>query len=227
MDPRIVAAFFVLALAGSALAAGSISLSPASIAGVVGGTAQISVAATSVTNLYGYQFDVQYDSSVLELNTVQYSNVLGTSSSPQQKFCTPQANWETSTGHVGNLACTRIIAGEINPANGNLATITFNVIGEGSGTITVSDVLVSNSQAQSVSVAITNPSSSFSSCQAQDVVCTSSAQCNDGNLATTDLCLNAGTCNASCSNVSNIDVCAQGEILEQCTCGDGAYSQGY
>lgn len=40
--------------------------------------------------------------------------------------------------------------------------------------------------------------------------CTTDAQCNDKNPATTDRCINPGTCNAACSNTKILEICGDG-----------------
>ena len=220
-----VIVFFVLLFASSVFGAGNINAVVSSQQLTVGQTVDVNVVAANVNNLYGYQFDLNFKSSILSYNSITFTKLLGNLSSPSEQFCTDSSDWTFAPGHVGKVACTRTIAGEINPANGALATVKLNVIGQGVSDLNLYNGLVSNSNAQNVSVTVTLPSANVSSC-GSPIACFNDAGCNDSNSLTTDICVNAGTCSAQCSNVV-LDSCPSGPVSEPCLCGTQPVSSGF
>ena len=218
----LLAFFFGL---GYVFGAGNISIYPALEDKIVGQNLDLNIVAGNVNNFYGYQFDFQYDPSKLGFNSIEFNrDVLGSTVAPQQQFCTSSGDWNIGLGFVKNVACTRTVAGEINPASGALATLKFNVIGQGSSSVNLTKVLVSDSSPSAVSVSVPFPTALVRGCSR--IECSSSAECNDFNALTTDICLNASTCISSCSNVA-IEQCSEGQITSQCVCGGSVYSSGF
>lgn len=225
LDSKIAIALVTsIFLANSVFAAGTFSIDSANTTGVVGGTIDVPITVEGLTNFYGFQLDLDFDSSLLSFNSITYSNILGLENSPVQRFCIDETDLELSAGHVGNITCVRTISGEIDPADGTIATVTLNIDNTGSGNFNLNNVLVSNGSGNQVSISVDDPAGTFSTCGS--TACTTNLDCDDSDPSTTDVCNNPGTCSASCSNIPVLAVCEEGIITAQCDCG-GAFDTGY
>ena len=161
--------FILLFFLGLVYGTGNIVISPADNSVPAGGTVEINVMAENVSNLYGFQFGLDYDGDILSFNNITFSDLLGT-----ERFCIDPADLEVSPGHVGNITCIRTAAGEINPANGLLATITLNVNSEGDSILIFDSVKVSNINSGNVGVTVNSPAGTFTSCPSTGCVTTNS-----------------------------------------------------
>ena len=114
----------------------------------VGNDYNVDIVASGISNLYAYQFDINYNPAVLQFQRIAFSSLLGNAN---QYFCTDSSNWTVSSGNVANVACTRIVAGGIT-GNGTLANAVFRVVGQGTSNNVLSNVIVSNPSAQEITV---------------------------------------------------------------------------
>jgi len=186
-----------------------------------GGTVDIQVHGGGIPNLYGYQFDLEFNDVTHAFDSITYSEVvMGTLSGPQEQFCIDQGNLTQETGAVRNIACTRVIAGTVSPADPDTLLATVTLTGTTAEGINLTNVIVSDDSANEVTVTVIG-------CAPENIICQIDADCDDSNPDTTDTCLNEGTCIASCSNVAGIPDCGEGEITEQCDCGGSIASVGY
>ena len=213
----------LLLFSTNVIADGSIDISPENTSGLLGEPIEINITANNVNNLFGYQFELVFDSSILEFEEIVFSELLGNSN---EFFCTSSDNWIVESDVLKNVACTRIVASEINPATGVLATVIFNVLTTGNSDLTLQNVIVSDYSLNEISVDLTTPSGTVAICE-ETPICTVSADCDDLDSSTTDLCLNGGTCIASCSNTTSIEQCIEGIISSQCICNEQVYSNGF
>ncbi|MCR4335755.1 MAG: hypothetical protein NUV57_04435, partial [archaeon] len=188
-----------------------------------GGVTTVELRAAGFTNMYGYQVDVVHVTGMTFTGITYSEAVLGKFSGPQQQFCIPRANLNVESTAVRNIACTRTVSGEINTSNLSdnlLATLTFS----GAGTISLANVLVSDAYSSQISATPLT-------CSIEQFVCITDSDCHEvpvDNPITTDQCLNAGSCNSSCSNTTGIDDCLpDAEIHFQCVCGLEISSSGY
>ena len=213
----------LLLFSTNVIADGSIDISPENNSGLIGEFIEINITANNVNNLFGYQFELGFDSSIIEFDEVVFSDLLGNSN---EFFCTSSDNWIVESEVLKNVACTRIVSSEIDPANGVLATVIFNALTTGSSDLTLQNVIVSDYSSNEISVNLITPSGTINICESSPI-CAVSADCDDSNPSTTDLCLNGGTCIASCSNIDSIDSCIEGIISSQCICNEQVYSTGF
>ncbi|MBI5872369.1 fibronectin type III domain-containing protein [archaeon] len=163
---------------------------PASIVASKGLDFDVNIASEGISNLYGFQFDLQFDSSVISFNNAKFSNVLGL---PSQVFCTDSSIWQVSAGLVSNLACVRTIAGGIT-ANGVLATLTFHADKNSYSALKLVNAQLSNNSGQSIS--FTDSNGLVSTC-GHAIACFVVNDCSVGQS-----CLYPGTCSASCLDIN-------------------------
>jgi hypothetical protein len=141
MDGRILSAlciiFIVVALifyAGIVNATATLSITPPTQTITSGLQVAVKVSIASVANLYGYQYDITYDSNVLTYAGIAEASFLKNDGA--NTYCvTPDT---ATAGRIKNIACTR--QGTTNSVSGagNLTAITFNIkSGVTSGTTTI------------------------------------------------------------------------------------------
>ncbi|MDO8646873.1 MAG: LamG-like jellyroll fold domain-containing protein [Candidatus Diapherotrites archaeon] len=175
----------LLALAGFSQAQ-RIYIQPSSIVASPNSDFTVSIAAEGISNLYGFQFDVQYDGSVISFKNAGFSNALGTAG---QVFCTDSSIWQINTGLASKFACVRMASGGVS-VNGVLATLTLHADNAGFSQINLSNVALSDSSNQPITFAITN--ASVSTC-GYAIACFGNSDCSVGSE-----CDLPGTCDASC-----------------------------
>ena len=103
---------------------------PGAIDVAVGGTVTLDIDVSSITNLYGYQFDIEYDPNVLEFVSLTDGFFLSTS-----PFCVDSS---ISPGLIKNVACTRLGTTGVS-GSGLLKKVSFKVLAEGASNIKLSN----------------------------------------------------------------------------------------
>ena len=102
-------------------------------------------------DVFGFQFDVEYDSDVLEFKEIEEGRFLD-NNDQDSTFCVPH---KSSDGLVENIACTRLGRGSVE-GSGTLQTLTFEAIGAGTSEIKLSNVKIANSKAEKLDSSVSN-----------------------------------------------------------------------
>jgi hypothetical protein len=123
----------------------TISVSPSTESVSNGDTFTLEVKASDAYDLFGFQFNVEYDSNILEFQSAGEGTFL--KKDGRSTFCVDY-NTETA-GLVKNIACTRLGRGSVS-GEGVLETLTFKAIGTGTSGITLSNVKLANSKAERI-----------------------------------------------------------------------------
>lgn len=124
----------------------TISVSPSTKSASNGETFTLEVKAADAYDFFGFQFNVEYDSSILEFQSASQGTFLS-KNGQDSTFC---VDYKTETaGLVQNIACTRLGRGSVS-GEGVLETLTFKAIGTGTSGITLSNVKLANSKAEKI-----------------------------------------------------------------------------
>jgi hypothetical protein len=134
----------------------TITVVPASASIVKGTPVVVAITVSNYQNFYAYQFDINYNRSILNFKGVTFSDALGEIATGQA-FCIPTSNLLTTSGNVRNIACTRTIPGGLN-GSAAIANLAFDTIGTGTSNIVVSNSLLVSADMQSISHSIVNSS---------------------------------------------------------------------
>lgn len=114
----------------------------------VGDTVSLAIDAKRFKELVGFDFSVGFDSKVLKFKSLSYGDFL---SGVQGKICVPHKNLG---GLIDNIACIRLPdePGVVSGASGsgNLATLTFDVVGRGDVSLQLSDVKLLNPDRENI-----------------------------------------------------------------------------
>jgi general secretion pathway protein D len=139
-----------LVLFCNAASAATISIEPTSSTMSAGGTVNVSVQVTDVTDLYAYQFDLFFNPAVLSTTTVSEGGFL---SSGGSTFFVP--------GTIDNVAGTvTLTAGALEgpvpgvSGSGVLATVLFTGVGLGASPVTLSNVVLLDSTGTDIATSI-------------------------------------------------------------------------
>ncbi|MFH1237790.1 MAG: cohesin domain-containing protein [Candidatus Aenigmatarchaeota archaeon] len=153
MKNKILLAFFCLSLTSLFTSAGSsalVKIVPASYNYSIFSASQftINVNISGASNVYGFQFDMHYNSTVLEFVRIQESTFLNNSKQDRTFCLTP----DTSVpGVINDFACSRIGSGSVS-GSGVLANVTFRlkplVAFPGNGYINLSELKISDMNSQ-------------------------------------------------------------------------------
>jgi hypothetical protein len=95
-------------------------------------------------DLYGFQFDISYDPTILEFYSGQEGGFFN-DNGQLQNFC---MNFPTASGFLDNIACSRL--GLISGANGDgdLFSLTFRALASGTSQVAISNEKLSNQDAK-------------------------------------------------------------------------------
>ncbi len=115
----------------------AVSVSPSSKTVVNGETFTLDVVIAEVSDLYGFQFNVEYNSTILQFQALGHGNFLSRNGQ-DNVFCVDYNN--QTAGLVKNIACTRMGKSSVS-GSGVLGTVTFKAIKSGT-----SDIKISNAQ---------------------------------------------------------------------------------
>ena len=195
-----------------------ISASPSSQSVNVGDKLIVAVYGTDYNNLYGYQFDFNYNQGVLKFSGINYGSALGSIEGMEQ-LCAGQNELQIVPNRIGYISCTRTLADGVSGSS-KLAELSFDAIAAGASGLAISNILLLTpgqevipalSQNSSVTVASTEPSCTLSPASATV----------EGNstLAFAASCSNTG---ASCPPISWSQNLANGSSISQ----SGLFSAG-
>lgn len=154
MWSRVALPAFMLVLmlsAGSVLAT-EVYIDPSSMDITTNDEFSISVSVSDVQDLYGFQFDIGFDSSILDFVGIEQGPMLS-SDGEQTYWSSP----DTSTpGLLDNAISTRL--GMISGIDGDgvLARVTFRPLRSGTAHIDLSDVVLGDGQAARISTGTNN-----------------------------------------------------------------------
>lgn len=120
-------------------------VSPATQTVDVGDNVTVNVLVYNATDLYGFQFNLNYDSSILEFKDTAEGTFLNENGAADTLYLPPS---NPSPGLIKNVVCVR--KGQIGGVDGDgtMVTITFTALSTGTSPITMSGVQLSNSQVQ-------------------------------------------------------------------------------
>lgn len=111
----------------------SLYFNPQSIDVAVGDTVNFDINVGSMSNLYGYQFDINYNPAVLEFISLTDGGFLSTS-----PFC---VEYNATSGLIRNVACTRMGTSGVS-GSGTLKRVSFRALASGRNSIWLSNVKV-------------------------------------------------------------------------------------
>jgi hypothetical protein len=124
----------------------SLYINPEAIDVGEGDTVTLDISVSSITNLYSYQFDIEYDPSMLSFISLENGAFLG-----DNFFCVPTA---ATLGVLDNIACTKL--GDVGGVSGSglLKKITFKATEPGISKITISDAKLINPRQETISLQV-------------------------------------------------------------------------
>jgi hypothetical protein len=129
----------------------SVSINPASAEANQGDTITLEVMVSDVTDLFGFQFDINYNNEVLEFQKAQQGTFLNNNGA-ENTFC---VDYKTSPGLVKNIVCTRF--GSLGlEGSGLLETLTFKAIATGESDITLANVKLADPKASLIALTTLN-----------------------------------------------------------------------
>src|SRR3989344_2617646 len=129
---------------------------PSSTSIVKGNTLSVVINASNYQNLYAYQFDLNYNPSVLRFKSLAFYDALGDIASGGE-FCIPQEQLIKEPGRIGNIVCTRTISGSASGSS-SLAMLNFDTIGFGTSNLTINNSILVSSDLQAIPHIINNGS---------------------------------------------------------------------
>lgn len=110
----------------------------------------LEVAVSGSKDLFGYQFNIEYDPEMLEFQGIEEGGFLSINNQ-EQLFCVEHDS--AKAGLVKNIACTRM-GGEGLDGSGALKKITFKALKAGSSQITILNAKLVDSKAETIPMAV-------------------------------------------------------------------------
>ena len=174
------------------ISAQKLLIQPASGIASLDSNFDVNISAESVSNLYGFQFDVQYNGSIISFQNARFSNIIGVVNT--DVWCTDSSIWQINSGLVSKLTCVRMAAGGIT-ANGTLATLTFHADKNNFTGINIVNAQLSNNSGLPINFTVTN--GSVSTC-GHAIACFQDSNCSAGQT-----CILPRSCNAYCQTATD------------------------
>jgi Cohesin domain len=112
----------------------------------IGDTVTLEIRASSITNLFGYQFDISYDPSILEFSGMQDGTLLS-NNGQYQTFC---VDYAASSGKLSNIACSIIGSSGVS-GSGLLKRVSFRALTSGTSDVLLSNVKLADSNSARIS----------------------------------------------------------------------------
>jgi hypothetical protein len=129
-----------------------VSIDPSTQTVVIPNDAEVTIQISGVNNLYGFQFDIVFDDSIMDYHTLVEGGFLS-QGNPSNVFCVSP---DTSvSGQVRNYACTRTVPGEVS-GGGDLAVLNFTTQVFGSSPVTLTNIKLSDESSGSISSSSSN-----------------------------------------------------------------------
>lgn len=122
-----------------------VSLSPAIRNIGIGQEFTLDVTLSDGNEIYGFQFEAEYDPSILEFVGSEEGNFLNKNGA-DSTFCLDE---KASGGHVKNIACTRLGQGSAS-GDGIIMKLMFKALSEGTSAIELGNVRILNSVPEQV-----------------------------------------------------------------------------
>ncbi|MBU0708321.1 hypothetical protein KJ596_01055 [Patescibacteria group bacterium] len=123
----------------------TVKVSPDSQTVAVGDAVSVDINVVEVSDLYGFQFDITYGSTILEFASLERGLFIGDADS------TYWVSEDTSSaGVIRNIAATRTIPGVAVSGSGTLITLTFNAVASGSSSIRIENLKLAGSNAEEI-----------------------------------------------------------------------------
>jgi hypothetical protein len=120
----------------------------------------VEVTITGVQDLYGFQFDLVYNSSVLEFNSISEGGFISWNHG-SNVFC---VNPDTGTpGEMRQYACTRLESGNAS-GNGVLAEINFTANSSGTSLLELENVVLSDLYSENISFTLSGGNVTATTC---------------------------------------------------------------
>ncbi|MFH1237791.1 MAG: cohesin domain-containing protein [Candidatus Aenigmatarchaeota archaeon] len=129
----------------------TVSVNPVSSSVANGETVTLEFMVSGASDLFGFQFDVEYDPAILQFQNVEQGAFLN-NNGQDNTFC---VDYKTSSGIVENIACTRLGRTAVQ-GNGVLEKITFKAIASGRSQIKISGLKLANSKAAEIQATVSN-----------------------------------------------------------------------
>ncbi len=122
----------------------TLSFSPSVKSVGTGETFTIDLRISNAKNLFGFQFDLEYDPNILEFMEATEGGFISRNGN-DNKFCVEYKKNES--GLVKDIACTRLGSGSVE-GGGVLEKITFRAIGPGTTKLKILNVKLASSEAE-------------------------------------------------------------------------------
>src|SRR4030043_177564 len=117
--------FFFLTLAYSSYALVQVTPALSNLTICSGNTFSVNITTSGVSNIYGFQCDLRYNSSVLSVVSVRQGNFLSNTTAYNTSWISPNL---ATAGLIANAACSRTGSGTVaSPTSGSFAVITFSL----------------------------------------------------------------------------------------------------
>lgn len=113
----------------------------------------VEVRISDAASLYGFQFNLLYDESILDFSDAEEGTFLNEDGSADTFYMDPET---PAPGTIKNVACSR--KGQIGGVDGEgvLVVIKFNALSEGTSQLEIAGAMLSDSQVQSTSFTVDN-----------------------------------------------------------------------
>ncbi|HEX8609684.1 MAG TPA: cohesin domain-containing protein [Telluria sp.] len=142
-------AAMLLAASTQAFAMPTLSVNAAPAPVVSGGKLDLSVNISDITDLYGYQFTLSFDSALLKANSFKEGAFLGSAGSTFSDGGTI----DNATGTISFVFNTLVGTGPGASGSGELGRFSFDTFGNGNAALTFSDVLFLDANLNEIAVA--------------------------------------------------------------------------
>ena len=128
----------------------TLSVSPTTASSTVGNSLSFDIVASGAENMFGFQFNVDYDSNILEFTSMTEGPFLNNNGA-DSTFCIDASTG--TPGSVRNYACTRLKSGDTATGvdgSGTIATITFSAKSAGQSSVTISNAKIADIDADEI-----------------------------------------------------------------------------
>ena len=157
----VIGIILILLIITPPVLAQHLAVSPDSQTRYIPDDVTVDVNISTPQDIYGFQFDLTYDDSIMDFVSVVEGSFLG-GGSTSNLWCVPEDS--SNSGIIKNIACTRMVSGQVS-GSGKLATITFTATNLGTGQFNLQKVKLSNIVPQVVSSTFSNGQITIEGCE--------------------------------------------------------------